>query len=144
MSQHSKSRLRQFGAKAGVKDLMEQKSIFALAMKKAEKKTGPLSKAVKRNFDSLMQVIGEAAQEIYFREENRYVSDILTALIRQKVPHDADRDAITAMLLEHERDIAELYLSLIQGRKNRAGKTLEKVISILFDELKLISLFFGE
>lgn len=120
--------LRDFGEESGVEPLKEQGEIFRAAIEKVKTKHRNFDQRILKDFDSLIQEIELTAKGLYFKEENRYVCDLLNAFL--ETGSDTKR-----LLLDNERLIAKLYLSLIQGRKNRAGKTLEKILILLFDAL---------
>lgn len=104
-------------------------------------------KEVKENFDSILPETEKVAYEIYKREEAKYGKKFMVAFIeflKQKGEVKKLEDVAPA-LGKHFHVLDQLYLSIAQSRKVRAGKSFEvlhnslfKILGYPFDEQKVI------
>lgn len=131
MPRHKAFNLRSFSDELGVPFLAEQTEIFRKAINKINAKYPNLGSKMKTDFDGLLQEIENVASKIYFEEEQSYVKTLVSAFFKQVSKKEQNT---LQFFLKNERVFAGIYMSLIQGRKNRAGKTLERILSLLFEK----------
>lgn len=131
MSRSKAFSLRKFSKEIGVPFLKEQTDIFRKAIDVINSRYPNLALKMKTDFDGLLQEIEKEAYKIYLKEEESYVKKVITAFVKKKIKKGQSE---LRFLLDNERVFAGIYLSLIQGRKNRAGKTLERILSLLFEK----------
>lgn len=123
--------LRKFSKNLGVPFLAEQTEIFRKAIDVINSKHPDLLSKITTDFDGLLQEIEKEAQKIYFIEEESFVKTLISVYF-DRLPEN-EKSGIQ-FFLNNERIFAGIYMSLIQGRKNRAGKTLERILSLLFEK----------
>jgi hypothetical protein len=130
MTRKESFNLQRFAKELGVPPFVDASETFAVAIEQVKRRRGDLVELAKRDFDALLQEIEKEAEALYFKAEQQFAKNVIRSFVAQKKPATTSE---IDFLMDNERILAGIYMSLIQGRKNRAGKTLERILSFLFE-----------
>ena len=91
---------------------------------------------IKRHFSELVESIQIAAYETYLAAERPAAINALRKVFGPMLPEPRRAEDLFVLLEDNFVSVDKLFLGLTQGRRARAGKAFEELITVLFDKLR--------
>jgi hypothetical protein len=91
---------------------------------------------LKDNFSFLVEAVNLRAYYLYIASEGPACGAAMAEVFGEMMPDKPSKDQFFKVLADNFIAIDKFFLSLTQGRRQRAGSALEQVIATLFDQLE--------
>jgi hypothetical protein len=120
-----------------LRGLPDVRSIAERALKEVLRLRGGGQEAIRRDFSAILMEAEDAAHRMYREAEERAVSSSLAEVLDRLTRGLDDRRAIIDAVAGNAVLLNRFFMALAQGRRSRAGRTLEMLLEWMFTRLEV-------